>query len=349
MAADTPDTPSSRNITRQPVVIALAVAAALGWTVAIWSLIASSTQEREFTQRIQQLEAGRATTVSQLEELRRTGGTLADLQGQTRTAQSSLEQATAALARTRDELGPAEQRLKDLEAQVEARTARAAGLQGQTETLTRQLEQARQELATIQQTIGTRTQELAAVGERLVRVRQEETQARQEFSRLAAASAEKVAETGDAERRLQEAREAEAQAQRNLAAARTSLAELERTRTETARIVDEITANRNQVIAELQQARQQSAAVQRQLAGLIDQLTARRNELTAIDQRLQDGPPEAQSTQAASGQEGSSVAAAEGRATPAPTDAGQQVLGCAESATGWVCSAPQEGSAPQQR
>ena len=116
MAADTPTSLSSYNLIRQPIVIALAVAAALGWIVAIWALVTSASKEREFTQRVQQLEAGRVTAVSQLEELRRTGGTLDDLQGRITTAQQNLEQlrlnqeqATTALARVRGELGPAEQ------------------------------------------------------------------------------------------------------------------------------------------------------------------------------------------------------------------------------------------------
>ncbi|WP_230533572.1 coiled-coil domain-containing protein [Microvirga roseola] len=274
----------------------MAVAAALGWIVAIWSLTSSASEERELSQRIQELQASRAAVVSQLEELRRTGGSLASLQEQITTGQQNLEQlrlqqeqVQAALARTPDLLGPAEQRLSDLQAQIEARSVRMAELQSEANSIASQVEQARQELTAVQQSIGMRTQELASVGERLVMVRQEESDARQELSRLTAASADKVAEMGIAERRLQEAREAEAQAQRNLAAVRESLAELQRSRTETARIVDEMTASRNQVLVELQQAQEQSTTVQRQLAEVIDQLTARRNELMAIDQRLQGG------------------------------------------------------------
>ena len=184
MAADIHDTPSSPNLTKHPIVIALAVAAALGWIVAIWASIASSSQERAFTGRIQQLE-----------ELRRTEGTLVDLQDQITTAQQNLEQirvqqeqAVASLARTRNELGPAEQRLSDLQGQIEARTAQVNKLQGEAENLARRLEQARQELG-----------------------------------RLTASSAERVSQLADAERRLQQAQEQSAAVQRQLTARRSEL------------------------------------------------------------------------------------------------------------------------------
>ena len=195
MATDIHDTPSSPSLAKHPIVIALAVAAALGWIVAIWSLIASSSQERALTGRIQELEAGRVTALSQLEELRRTGGTLVDLQDQITTAQQNLdqirvqqEQAVVSLARTRNELGPAEQRLSDLQGQIEARTAQINELQGEAETLARRVEQARQELG-----------------------------------RLTASSAEKVSQLADAERRLQQAQEQSAAAQRQLTARRSEL------------------------------------------------------------------------------------------------------------------------------
>lgn len=341
-----PDTPASRNLTQQPIVIALAIAAALGWIVAIWSLTSSASQERDLTGRIQELEAGRTTAVSQLEELRRTGGTLADIQGQITALQANLEQlrlqqeqATASLSRVRDELGPAEQRLTDLQAQIKARTARVAELQGQADNITRQLEQSRQELAVVEQNISARAQELASVGERLLSVRQEETRTRQELSRLTAAAAEKVAEMGAAEHRLQQARQAEAQAQRSLAASRESLAELERSRTATTQILNDITANRDRVITELQQAQERSAIVQRQLAELVDQLTTRRNELTAVEQRLPGGMPEGPAPQ--NPPEPGPAAVTGSQNAPVSPGVGQREFGCEQTASGWVCSAPQ--------
>jgi DNA repair exonuclease SbcCD ATPase subunit len=259
MAADIHDTASSPNLTKHPIVIALAVAAALGWIVVIWSLIASGTQEQALTGRIQQLE-----------ELRRTGGTLLDLQDQITTAQQNLEQlrvqqeqAVVSLAQTRNELGPAEQRLSDLQGQIEARTAEVNTLQGEAESLAGRLEQTRQEL-----------------------------------SRLTASSAEKVSQLADAERRLQ-------------------------------------------------QAQEQSAAVQRQLAQLINQLTARRSELMAIDQRLQGGRSEASATQSIRRPE-DPAPMNEGQ-IHAPTDGSQRELGCEQTASGWVCAAPQAGTPASPR
>ncbi|MFC1458568.1 hypothetical protein ACETIH_18050 [Microvirga arabica] len=250
MATDIHDTPSSPNFTKHPIVIALAVAAALGWIVAIWSLIASSSEERALTGRIQELEAGRVTALSQLEELRRTGGTLVDLQDQITTAQQNLnhfqvqqEQAVASLARTRNELGPAEQRLSDLQGQIEARTTRVNELQSEAENLTRRVEQARQELG-----------------------------------RLTTSSAEKVSQLAEAER----------------------------------------------------------------------QLTARRSELMAIDQRLQGDRSETSATQSIRRLE-DPAPMNEGQISQAPTDGSQRELGCEQTASGWVCTAPQAGTPASPR
>ncbi len=135
---------------RQPSFIALAVIAALGWVVAIWSATSSSRQQAYLNERIQQLEATQQVTASQLDELRRSAGTVESLQNQMTVARGDLaslkqqqEQSAQALAKIRSETETADRRLQEMQ-QAHARVQ--GDLATARETLT-ELERRRAETA----------------------------------------------------------------------------------------------------------------------------------------------------------------------------------------------------------
>lgn len=135
---------------RQPSFIALAVIAALGWVVAIWSATSSSRQQTYLNERIQQLEATQQVTASQLDELRRSAGTVESLQNQMTIARGDLaslkqqqEQSAEALAKVRSETEAADRRHQEMQ-QAHARVQR--DLATARETLT-ELERRRAETA----------------------------------------------------------------------------------------------------------------------------------------------------------------------------------------------------------
>jgi septal ring factor EnvC (AmiA/AmiB activator) len=124
-------------------------------------------------------------------------------------------------------------------------------------------------------------------------------------------------------------RQDHAQVQHDLATTRQTLAELEQRRADTARAVGELTASRHRVAAELKAAREQSMAVQQQLAVLSSELESRRNELA----RLEVGPS------ASSGPEDLPLETGSTPIAQGSTRSGHQVYRCNDDGSGWICSA----------
>lgn len=173
---------------RRPLPLALAIAAAAGWVIALfllWSNISLRSSERDLA--------------AQLEQQRRAIGILAELQSRAAEVQADLtrtvqerEQAQAQLSAVRQDLKTARQ------------NATSAA---------RQAEKQAQRLSKLQQNVTARSQELADVGRRLEAARQQEAQAREVLAKLTEESAAKRNEVAKAEQQLQQSREAEAAAQ----------------------------------------------------------------------------------------------------------------------------------------
>jgi hypothetical protein len=173
---------------RRPLPLALAIAAAAGWVIALflfWSNISLRGAERDFA--------------AQFERQRQAFGTLAELQARAAEVQADLTRTVQEREQAQAQPSASRQNLK---------TAR----QNAT-SATRQAEKQAQRLSQLQQNATARSQELAEVGRRLEAARQQEAQAREVLAKLTEESAAKRNEVAKAEQQLQQSRKAEAAAQ----------------------------------------------------------------------------------------------------------------------------------------
>jgi chromosome segregation ATPase len=190
------------NSARQPEFIVLAVIAALGWIVAIWTVSSSSRQEAQYNERIQQLETTHQTTVRQFEELKRSAGTTESLQEQLTTARADLatlkqqqEEALQAQARVRSQTEEADKKLHEMrEAQVKTQGDLAAA----SENLVA-LERQRSEAA---RTLGEVTASRDRITAELQQAEERSTALQQQLARLSNQVASRRSELAEIEGQL---------------------------------------------------------------------------------------------------------------------------------------------------
>ncbi|WP_230531536.1 hypothetical protein [Microvirga roseola] len=150
------------NIVRQPSFIVLAIVAAVGWLIAIWAIVAGTREEAEYQNRIQQLEVSRAAAVTELEELRRTSGMLADLERQVAAARTTLEQIQAEQQQVQQNLTEARQNLTETERRRDEAMRTLSDALASRDRILGELQQAQAQSAELQQQLNGLIEQITA-------------------------------------------------------------------------------------------------------------------------------------------------------------------------------------------
>lgn len=184
----------------RPVTIALAVAAALGWSLALWAFASNASQERGYEEQIAALRQERTVVVQELDALRARAGTAAEVGQRVEAGQAELKRLEAArlaadgeYEKVQKSLEAARVRLTEIARETEERTARLGTLRQEVEQAGPRRQALQAEIARLDKDVAARARNLEGIEARLEAVRQEEARLRAEVSRLGQALAEERA------------------------------------------------------------------------------------------------------------------------------------------------------------
>ena len=198
---------------KRPLPLTLLVLALLGWIVAIGVWVTYSRNSTALRREVRQLAIREGTTRSELDALRRAGGSLSDLQAKLAAAQQQVTQLEQDRSQSEGRVAAVQQASAQAAQAADDQAKRLAEAQGQLQQLQQQMGALRGEVTTTEQNIARRAQELAEVGRRVEAARQQEAKAREDLTKLDEELKSKSAELSQAEQRLQQARELEARLQ----------------------------------------------------------------------------------------------------------------------------------------